>query len=56
MIQHVLSFHYNEKVGKLKTQSKVHVTDRYNEHFKYYEAGDPGFIVCTSDGRGKRAT
>ena len=44
MIHHVLSFHYNEKVGKLQTQSKVHVTDRYNEHFKY-EAGDPGFIV-----------
>jgi hypothetical protein len=55
MIHHVLSFHYKEKVGKLQTQSKVHVADRYNEHFKY-EAGDPGFIVCTSDGRGKRAT
>ena len=55
MIHHVLSFHYNEKVGELQTQSKVHVADRYNEHFKY-EAGDPGFVVCTSDGRGKRAT
>ena len=52
MIQHVLSFHYNEKVGKLQTQSKVHVADRYNEHFKY-KAGDPGFIVAAADGRGR---
>jgi hypothetical protein len=29
MIHHVLSFHYNEKVGELQTQSKVHVADRY---------------------------
>jgi hypothetical protein len=50
-----VSLIYNEKVGKLQTQSKVHVADRYNEHFKY-KAGDPGFVVCNSDGRGKRAT
>jgi hypothetical protein len=50
MIHHVLSFHYNEKVGELQTQSKVHVAHRYNDHFKYKE-GDPGFIIC--DGRGQ---
>jgi hypothetical protein len=52
MIDHVLSCYYKEKVAFLQTQSKVHKADRYNEHFKY-KAGDPGFLVAATDGRGR---
>jgi hypothetical protein len=52
MIHNVLSVQYNAKVGELQTQSKVHKADRYNEHFKY-KAGDPGFVVAATDGRGQ---
>jgi hypothetical protein len=51
MMDHVLSYCYNEKVGFLTKQKKVHKAGRYNEHFKY-KRGDPGFIVAASDGRG----
>jgi hypothetical protein len=54
MLDHVLSWYYSEKVGKLQTQSKVHKAGRYNEHFKY-KAGDPGFLAAATDGRGGQA-
>ena len=51
MVDHVLSYYYDEKVGLLQSQKKEDKAGRYNEHFKY-TAGDPGFIVAAADGRG----
>jgi hypothetical protein len=54
LVDHVLSYYYDEKVGSLQQQTKVHKAGRYNTHFKY-KAGDPGFIVAAADDRGVRA-
>jgi hypothetical protein len=51
MINHVISSHYNVMVGLLQSQTKADKADQYNKHFNY-KAGDPGFIVATTDGRG----
>jgi hypothetical protein len=51
MITHVISSHYDVKVGFLMTQKKADKADRYNKHFNY-KVGDPGFIVAATDGRG----
>jgi hypothetical protein len=51
MIAHVISSHYDTQVKVVQGWTKVDKADTYNGHFKY-KAGDPGFIVATTDIRG----
>jgi hypothetical protein len=52
MVDHVLSYYYDEKVGLLQKQKKEDKAGRYNKHFKY-KREDRGFIVAATDGRAR---
>jgi hypothetical protein len=53
MLDHVLSYYYDEKVGLIQSQKKADKAGRYNRHFEY-KPGDSGFLDAATDGRGGR--